>query len=490
MGFLIMNTSNQKFIKSNFIQGISRSLIVAILFTVSCPGQTLVDVFKDDLPLKYVKDESDLQNINFNLDYYSSLEPNLIFYYIKYLNNLLVLKIKQPDQNGLKELYKLRDIYLFRRNNWLEYQINKIESKGFIRIKTNAMVEPFEDYIEDVDISGNRIPTSNDTVQYFTYKFFTKNSELQYNPSINYYNSNLKLLDSITLSINDNLAKLSKLTEYETLNILNQILTYWYLFTNDDQMRYNFSLSKEPFELSIKVYQDEYLESSGGLASIEYFFIHSNYILFDGIFDFEDYVIPTFTEPLKYPFPAKIIQSPLFSFSLGYKFRLKEELGFLSNLQLKATYTYLKSEVEFEGANEEFYRFNYHIISGDSVESYIYYATDFDEATNNYISLQIISPVFFWYKSLFVELGLSLDYYFYKYSADVYRDDALVYRPTNSINVRTTEKRGELLVEGSDFYFTPMFLINYSPSNQWKIYTGLYWNKDFPRCSLGVGYEF
>jgi hypothetical protein len=483
-----MTVPNQIKNKLRFIKFVCKSLLIFLIFFSSCPGQTLQEVFKDDLPIKFIKEESDLKNINYNLEYYSSIHPDLIFYYIRYLRNLLELKIKEPNLNGLKQLYILRDFYLTKRNNWLEYQVSHIEGKDFIRIKNSAMVKDFEDYIEDVDISNVITLVHNDSTEYFNFKFFKKNSKLHFDQSIDYYKSNLQILDSVARSINNNLTHLSNLNDDNALNILDKILNYWYLFTHDNALQYNFSLIEEPYELTIKVFKDEYYETSGAIASVEYFVIWNSYVPFDGIFYFEDYVLPTFIQPIKYTFPAKITQTPVFSISAGYKFKLKNEIGFLSNLKVKASYTYLESDIEFEGANEEFYRFNHHIITADSVASYIYYATDFYQSSNQYISIQFISPLFYWYKSFFIEIGLSFDYYFYKYSANVYREDALVYIPTNSKNVISIDKRSELLVEEFNFYFTPILTINYSPLYQWQIFTGFYLNQ-YLKISLGLSYE-
>jgi len=463
-------------------------IFIFISLTQIIFAQDYTKIFRSELPDKVFQDSTTQRSINSNIEFLASIHPKILYFYIDHLDRLIGKNLSKPDSNGTKQLKAAREYYFSKRSKWAEDQINKFELQITNRLRRNAAIIEFEDFLYD-DEKTTSLPSANDNqIEYYVYKYYKQDETLCFDPNINYQKLNETYFTSKLGEINKQVLNFNKDNDNAFSELIKEIKNYWFIEIEYPAILQSVKLSKEPSTIIMEYYSNKFFESGGLFLSAEQNLTMKEFVAFDEKLIYEDYVLPTFINPMQYEYNIKIVNTPVFSFGVGYKFKIKEEIGFISNVKLSLLYNFIKSEVTFNEKNQDFYSFTYNVISGSSREEYIYHISDINNLNNQLLSLRIKTPVFHFKKYFYIEAGIGFDYHIFNF--DVQFDRRAVLITNGSAEVLSTEERGEYKFDGNKFYVSPSLFLGYDIIDQLMIDLAFIGNVDYRRVVLGLEFLF
>lgn len=464
-------------------------LFIFILINQIIFAQSLAKLFKSELPEKIFLDKSMVKSIDDNIAFLTSINPKILYYYFDHLDRLINKNYTKPDSNGSKQLKAAREYYSYERSKWAELQIEKINEQVKNRLRRNATESEFEDYLSnDKNEKYDLQDVDSNKIEYFNYKFIKNDESLKYDRDTDYKILNVSVLKAKVDEINYKIANSEMSGEDSVLEPLKDIKHYWFIENEYPSVLYSKRILKEATAIAIDYYSDKFLESNTIFLFAENNLTLSETESFDKQLQYEDYVLPTFINPMRFEYNIRIKNSRSLSFGIGYKIRLKDEIGFFSNIKLGFYYKLLNSDITFEEKNQDFYRFTYNVISGSSNEQYVYHISDINNLNNYLLSFRIKTPVFHFYKSFYVELGLDLDYHIINYDIQFERSAV---RVTNGITeLLNKEAKGEYKFDGNVFYIGPSLWICYEVMPNLNLQLAYTRNANYLRPIFGVEFLF
>lgn len=447
-------------------------------------AQDYTKIFRSELPDKVFQDSTTQHSINSNIEFLASIHPKILYFYFDHLDRLIGKNLSKPDSNGAKQLKAAREYYFSKRTKWAENQINKFELQITNRLQKNAAIIEFEDFLYD-DEKTTSLPSANDNqIEYYVYKYYKQVETLCFDPNSNYQKLNENYYALKLGEINKQILNFNKDNENTFNELIKEIKNYWFIEIEYPAILQSVKLSKEPSTIVMEYYSNKFFESGGLLLSAEQNLTMNEFVAFDEKLIYEDYVLPTFINPMQYEYSIKIVNTPVFSFGLGYKFKIKEEIGFVSNVKVSLLYNYLKSEVTFNEKNQYFYSFTYNVISGSSREEYVYHISDINNLNNQLLSLRIKTPVFHFKKYFYIEFGVGFDYHIFNF--DVQFDRRAVLITNGNAEVLSTEERGEYKFDANMLYISPSLFLCYDIMGNLIINVAFIGNIDYPRVVLSM----
>lgn len=206
-------------------------------------------IFKSDLPEKVFMDKSFIRSVNDNIIYCASIHPSTLYYYFEHLDKFLNHNILKPDSNGSKELKQIREHYSILRNNWAVIQINHIEKQVDNRLKQNAMVNEYEEFLYEREFLDTiELDGDENKIEYFKFKYYKQDSTLNFNPTLDYKKLNETNFKELANSIETKILALSKEREDHYIELINDIKKYWFLGLDYNTSFSENSLIKEPYK--------------------------------------------------------------------------------------------------------------------------------------------------------------------------------------------------------------------------------------------------
>lgn len=464
-------------------------LLITILISNPILAQDYTKLFRAELPEKIYEDKSYLPTINDNIKFLISIHPKTLFYYFDHLNKFLGENILKPDSNGSKELNNAREYFLSERSDWAENQILIIDRQINHTLRRNASEADFEDFVLSSNNKKTDLPPMNKNLsEYYMYKYFLLNDTLNFDDKINYAELNSAIVENKLKNIKNMLTSLNSKNKDDVDAVISEIKGNWYLQKDYSDLFKQAEISITPASVLMDYYSDKFYEDSGIIVSGEYNLTNDKVTIFDATLVYEDYVLPTFINPMHYEYDIKIVNSIIFSGGIGYKFKLKDEVGFLSNIKAVLFYNFLDSEIDFPDKNTDFYRFTYNVISGSSREDYIYHISDINNFRNEFFSLRVKAPVFYLTKRFYAEIGIGVDYQMCSFDIQI---DRRAERITNGVpELLNQEQKGEYKYDWSQIYFSPSLFINYEVMNNLTVNLAFIETSGYRRAILGVEARF
>ena len=102
--------------------------VVFIVFSINLFPQKLTDVFRTELPEVVFEKKSNIDQVNTSLELYGKMNPDLVYYYIKYIQ--AQFDTVSMDTFYIKNFYKIKQNYEYLYNGWVSELLNIVEIKN------------------------------------------------------------------------------------------------------------------------------------------------------------------------------------------------------------------------------------------------------------------------------------------------------------------------------------------------------------------------
>jgi hypothetical protein len=434
-------------------------LFLIVLFsTVNIFSQNLSLLFKNDLPKdirKYFSEES----VNDILSNDGKLNPELIYWRINFLKELVENKNTNNDKNGLHHLNSLISQNKLEKNNFLEIIKQKAGEKvnDEYKRKINNLLD---DYLENysVDIKGkNTIPDfDSNKVYYVVLKYLRGDTELFYKKDEDYKNLVAGYKLKMTADLRQHLAETKLQQGKITSDYFDCLSNNWLLVKDNPDIMDSFSSAMvEYIDQKYSISKLGRFTITGGYSYkyqeewFSYNFIYPNLSQVDHLSETKDY-------------QSVILQA-------DYKIYFKELISIFSYLDIGIAASTASSQDVEHGKFSYYNRYNY---IDDNNYSAVYYAANNIKLTKekNYSLYGKISiPVFVISPEIILHAGVlgRINYYSaelnYNYTL---RDDKITYNYLsgytttfyqNLVNIPKTESVARHL-----FFISPIIELNYN----------------------------
>lgn len=381
-------------------------------------SQDLVETYSRFIPKSYTYNEFKHEQLSKLLRAKSSIHPDLLYYYVTYYSKLSEKSgsLGESEANAFKGFLSSKEnILLQKRNDWAEKQMWVIDTINTDPVLKNRAKDMFRELItEMIDVSS--YPQNADTsineslLNYFSALFYNPESYKDYHSDLSYF-SNKKEEET---RLRERIFTLFEAAERKHPNsnaeLISLILDRWYLF---DTLPEDKTKRPEAGEMVFKLLKQNYTVLKQPKFSLGILYSPYNNacdlktsILIKGQGSNQEFELKNSIQQL--------------GFSLGYKYYLKDVMGFFSCINFQLLYfTSLsaKDVTSPQGYSNDYTRnaMNYHeeltfgknILTPKSAQSYY---------------LKVTTPVLFLLNTLSLELGAfaGMNRMDYKYSYSYY----------------------------------------------------------------------
>lgn len=228
--------------------------LLFVLLSVNIMSQSIDELYNNDLPLKAKEIKPKIKVIDQSLKIYGELNPELNYYYIKYLET--TYDSLAEDDYFVKNLYKIHSYYELQKEKWIKLLMGKIEQESmddFLKDKCLGFLDDYLDDLKEINIPELQERTDYNRLNYVVVKFYLQDKVMIYDPSRNYKDERLRLeKEKLQLlnQINLNPVNYSK-------SDLDDLITLWYIYSREE-LNSNKLLSS----IIIKVLQEHYLNKN------------------------------------------------------------------------------------------------------------------------------------------------------------------------------------------------------------------------------------
>lgn len=458
-------------------------LVLLLSLTQHSQAQTYVNLFREYLPQNYLKEEDIVEQMEYNFNQYAMTNPDLIFYYLNYLNSIEEQKIFNRDSNYYNILQYEHAISNTLNNNWVEEEI--INSKNLSEIywvdrELESMLDEFR--IAELSAPKNSINLEIDKnlQKFFTYKCLIRDSITAYDEKANYQNL-------VELTIENFVSRLR--TEYQAFKSnenyvpklqLEDLLQYHFFskgFSEGQNRKLDFNISEYLLAL-IEI--SDFMEYSGVLLGVS---AELTKFEFPGVSIKETYL--PFQEYTTGNTKSEIM---FYLLSAGYRFKLKEYKAAFSHLDFSIGFSVAAKEIS-DASNTMIIDKYFFIWEGQPGNFTLLFDGTIDSLTwdlNDYFSItsNIYLPVFYLNQDIYFELGLHYQYLRTEYLINLHREINDQTSTDPSILGPETETFNE---ESDGHLFGGSLTVNYSITNSLNI-KGII--STLPSVQLGIEYLF
>jgi hypothetical protein len=465
-----------------------KKIIATFLFFVICASQEIkpqsfVTVFSDHIPNEYLKDEDKVEQMEINLNYYAMINPDLIYYYLNYLDISANNKVFNRDSNYFSILNYEASISSMLNNEWVEKELDIAESVSepeLVSKNLESLLEDFEVQKFNAQKYSVDLYVDKNLQKFFSYKSLLAEQNLIYNEKLDYQKLfDDKIRELISQMKSDYESHLSE--EGSIRQIKLEYLLQHHIFSGGfsgvqiDSTEFNFS----KYLLSFIDYS-KFEENSGVIVG---FYIET--VL-------QDFPGETFTEPyLPYSeitIPSTNSEITFYNLTLGYRLKLKEFKSAFSHLDMSISYSFKSSSLSTDTNSVDLDKF-YFIWEGEPGNfSLLFYGTiksaSWELSNFSEFSFSVSTPVIYLSHNLFFDLGVQYKYLTTEYNVIVHRD----------IEDQTAEDPSILGPEDERINFNSennlfggLITVNYSPLKYFTLICSI---STFKSVQLGFNYLF
>lgn len=369
-------------------------IIVLIIYPSVIFTQSNLSDLQKQLPKSVQENPGLLKQITLTLQRDFSLNPELVAYRITYYKKLFDQGIQDNDLNGLNNLRMITIEYYQKRNKWIDKEKEIIEKTSYsseYKIKAINFISGF--YIEIKDTNGKAdYYLDQNFVDYYSAIALGTQNLGEYNFNVDYTKSKNAIEKIIRDSRIERVASIG--TKDQELEPIVDLLNYWYLFSNDNQSN-DFVVS----DLLLKYFESEYNLNDFPLNEI---FIGINFFQIKEHLDIKSSgnIIPNDL------IIGDVKNSTQLNLSFNYKIMMNDNLkpfsfftlGFGAGISLDAKTDLKNNIVVYQKdplQNSDFVSQTWNVnelISKDPFRASIYFKGT--------------TPVLFFNKNLFIQLGL------------------------------------------------------------------------------------
>ncbi len=426
--------------------------VILILVSIHCFAQDFVILYKDYLPEVVTGNKTYSEQIDLSIKAYSDINPDLIYYYTKYLEQ------KLGDSYGkdyfLRNFSDIKKMYEAEHNGNLVGLREEVKEKDADKRLISLGVDFIDDYIDE-DIRLKKVPelekyTDKNLLNFFVVKYYTHNTTMKYDKSLNY--------EDIRSEV-----ELKKLSGFREMQInpsaysksdLKKLIICMNLIDKNKS-----SSGIDAASIIVKV-MEHYYDSNNLFSGIEIgagYSFHSDY-MFVGDFTYDT---PLYSGS---DVERKFQMSSLF-LSVKYKFSLSKYYGLFNMINVRASGGYGMINHSIEGEKHGFW--NKGNVDGIRNRSEI-----FEFSTNNinlkssgYVQADITLPVFYFKELLSIDIGGGINVLFtnyevtYEYEYRKYESEFLGAKIISTENGSGTDKK----MTSSAIRFFPVAQLTFYP---------------------------
>ena len=455
------------------------SIIILITLAPTIFSQSNTQLFSDYLPEKYLIDEDKLEQLEETLDRFAKVNPDLIYYYLNYLNYITEQGIYDRDSNYYNILQYENSLSIHYNNEWIEREINraqKLSESAYIVGELESYLEEFQ--IPQIKVSAYsiKLPVDKNLQKFFSYKYLTRDTSLVYNGDINYQ-------DAVEVAIQNIVSQIQ--SDYKA----NGVNSY-----DKHESNYELLLKNHVFSKGFSNgsgYREDFYIADYLLLLIDYsdFRVHPGIkvgvSLGNMIYNLSEVEVTEVYLPYhQFHLGNTENESQFYNLTVGYRFKLKEYITEFCYLDVNLGWSFL--DQTDPGSSEEinqYYFFwegepgDFTLLFNGTVESISWEVKRYSELTVN-----INIPVFYLFRKLFFELGLEYHYGFAEYTIQVERDITEQIAPDPSILGPEIER---LEHQFNNHVFSGRLTINYSIINSLNIKGVI---STYPSIQIGLEY--
>jgi hypothetical protein len=437
-----------------------RKIIIVLLLTVagvSVNGQNLTELFKKELP-QYISKYYSAESVNDMLTRDAELNPNILYWRIYYLNELIENKNTNNEKNGFNYIRILTTQSYTEKDNFIKNI--KLKSEEGMSSGFRQKIEEFLNiYMANHPINDSQIaiptPDSN-KVNFYIAKYLSGNKDLTYEKDMDYSllvkNSKIKAVDHI-------MQKLSELKNIDGVKSYDYFDLYFdkWRIVNENQESFQ-GISDLVREYIINKYS---VKNSGTFEIIAGY----SYLFNDSWNKFE--MSYSFTDRKDFLVENKSYQT--IGLQAVYRFYLKDVISPLSYLNFSLEFT--KNTSKSLKVNDVSFSEIYNYFDSYNFSEIYYSAKNIGVGDQNsyYFHLKITSPILIFNPELILEIGFQsgINYYStdvnyllnlrniqYSYSEQLGLSQIWL---QNEKNVMKTDKLSK-----SVFYASPVLQLNYT----------------------------
>ncbi|MDP4115954.1 MAG: hypothetical protein Q8903_07460 [Bacteroidota bacterium] len=445
-----------------------------LLLTInSAFPQNTSALFNKYIPKNVFLDKGNGGSVADNIAVYAKLNPDLIYYYLVYVDKSMIQKNTDPQSNYMNFLREKVNEASIKKNNWLISQINKNLYKPDVQIIKSRITDVDESLLEisKLKVSGAVSSPSVDTnkMYYYNYIYYKQDNSEEYNEKVNYYELAQKYAAIKKDMIVEKISKIKYLNELEYKAALNEIFGYWYLIGKDTENNYGISTGGESFKLLIESLPNKYSLRPQLYASVSYspfrpVNITNDLNKFSDQLNVEHSYLYEFTTPIGIKAKSAII------LGLGINYPVMSEMKDFCYIKIRINYLLIKNEISQPKANSEIrYESSFYT---PLPKRYIstYDIKEVQNLKNNVLTMELMTPYYLAKSNLFLEIGVLLKYsmlsYDYSmnrsvsiwdYSRDILmsKDNILISQKHNNVSVNPV-----ININWSPFKFVSIFMRN------------------------------
>lgn len=211
---------------------------VFLVFAINLFPQKLTEVFRTDLPEVVFEKNSNIDQVNTSLELYGKMNPELVYYYIKYIQTQF--DTVSVDTFYIKNFYKIKQNYEYRYNGWVKELLDIVEIRDLNNRLKDLSIDFIEDYydeeIQNIELPDLESKTNTNYLNYIVTKFFNRNFQLNYVQSHDYLNDRIEVVDIETEKFNDLILSPTSHSPYDYEELMNNL----YIFNpNNDKSSFN-----------------------------------------------------------------------------------------------------------------------------------------------------------------------------------------------------------------------------------------------------------
>jgi hypothetical protein len=420
-------------------------ILVIFLFITTSLSQDLGILYRDYFPQDVRLKDSLVTQAAAPLKVYSKLHPDLIYYYIKYLD----ARFKAPgsDKYYLDNFNKIVCRYKTENVKWLNDLKNQIQLENIDDQLKNLCTDYVDNYSNMppdeacIDPSGK---TDHNLLNFFAVKYYLNDGKYNYDSSIDYQS----IRDSLEYEKAYSLKKFMDHPENYTKYELAALFPDWFVYSNTSLSRLNTNVSTvvtdviQNYSVNEKLYGNTFL-------SLGFSNLMDNMIVSGNLYVSPDFALPD----SEHSFNAQTV-----SLSFNYKFFLSKYILPFSYINFQLTAGYSLINKSFDG--DSLYRMtNVDGISNRN-KIMVFYQNSINIKNTEFLSLNISTPVFFLQHRLSLDAGAGIGVFINKYELNynyTFREfDSEFYAPV----VLKEYTSGPVSENSSNTHFTFYPLIN------------------------------
>jgi hypothetical protein len=371
-------------------------ILMMIVFISKVYADNSVNLYEDYLPDVVLKNSEFVKMVSKEIEKKARINPDLIYYYIEYLNCLYDQTKPDSIAANIKHFLDKKQFELVQdRNLWAKRNLEFLAKMNIdSRIKNKAS-QYFKNLILNIRSNPlNKTVTfeaDSNKQDFFSYLFLSGNKNLSYNPDQNYTQMKKQIEDKLIIFYNQEYQELKKSNKIPDEKLTSDILKHWYLFKHDTEENNNEVHAFEFIYLTVKNFYTFKNQKKWNLG-IQYVPYNTTIQLKHSIPIKDDLDYNIYNENLS------IQQLSVF---VGYKFFLKNYIGPLSFINLKLTAGKNISKLNPE-PNKGFSK--HYSTSGIDYNQMLYFTKNELDLNSVYnFSIELSSPLYIINKSTYIE---------------------------------------------------------------------------------------